>query len=266
MLFKRITSAVVLMLITIAAFLLGGPFLLIMLYFTSCVAFIELTRAMGVHARKAVCNEIEFVGLFGITAYYLIAYSCGFHVRLILPMIATMLALMVAYVLLFPKYHINQILATYFAMFYAPVMLSFIYFIRELEEGIFLVWLIVVVSWVCDTGAFAIGMGLGKHKLAPMLSPKKTIEGAIGGIVSATVVGVLFLNWFVEESWILLAIICIIGSILAQIGDLAASAIKRNYEIKDYGRLIPGHGGIMDRFDSVIFIAPIIYFILITYR
>ena len=107
-----------------------------------------------------------------------------------------------------------------------------------------------------------------KHKLAPVLSPKKSIEGAVGGVVGAAAAGALFGAYldsalFTENFVVLLAVVGGVGSVISQVGDLAASAIKRNHEIKDYGKLIPGHGGIMDRFDSVIFTAPITYFLII---
>ena len=105
--------------------------------------------------------------------------------------------------------------------------------------------------------------------MSPVLSPKKTIEGAVGGVLGAGLLG--FLYSLIAKQFVLtemnlglvFAVICMVGALLSIIGDLAASAIKRNYDIKDYGTLIPGHGGILDRFDSVIFIAPIIYYFLI---
>ncbi len=117
----------------------------------------------------------------------------------------------------------------------------------------------------CDTCAYCVGILIGKHKMAPKLSPKKSIEGSIGGVVGATVLGAVFGAVFAAQiklpSPVLgCAVICFVGAWISQLGDLAASAIKRNHEVKDYGRLIPGHGGILDRFDSVIFVAPAIYF------
>ena len=111
-------------------------------------------------------------------------------------------------------------------------------------------------------------MMIGKHKLAPVLSPKKSIEGAVGGVVGAAAAGALFGAYldnvlYMENFAFILAVVGGAGSVISQVGDLAASAIKRNHEIKDYGKLIPGHGGIMDRFDSVIFTAPITYFLII---
>jgi phosphatidate cytidylyltransferase len=107
-------------------------------------------------------------------------------------------------------------------------------------------------------------MLFGKHKMSPVLSPKKSVEGAVGGVVGAALLGALygmFVNTQMEDvnAIVIFAIICIVGALISMVGDLAASAIKRNHDIKDYGKLIPGHGGVMDRFDSVIFTAPMIY-------
>ena len=109
---------------------------------------------------------------------------------------------------------------------------------------------------------------IGKHKMAPRLSPKKSVEGAVGGVLGAALLTILY-AWIFQEQMklninymFMLAGISAIGAGISMIGDLAASAIKRNYDIKDYGKLIPGHGGILDRFDSVIFTAPCIYFLV----
>ena len=110
---------------------------------------------------------------------------------------------------------------------------------------------------------------MGKHKMAPVLSPKKSVEGGIGGVVGAALLGAIYaiaINRFAPAAnadALQYALICGIGGMISQVGDLAASAIKRNHDIKDYGKLIPGHGGILDRFDSVIITAPIIYYMAI---
>ena len=128
--------------------------------------------------------------------------------------------------------------------------------------------LIFVSSWGNDTCAYLVGRAIGKHKMSPILSPKKSIEGLIGGIVGAGILGVVFgliYNHFmqvVHSVWIF-ALIGAVCALPAVIGDLAASAIKRNNDIKDYGKLIPGHGGILDRFDSIIFTAPIMYYLIL---
>ena len=156
-------------------------------------------------------------------------------------------------------------MTAFFGIAYVAVCLSFIYQTRELPDGMFTVWLIVICSWGCDTMAYVFGRLFGKHKMAPVLSPKKSVEGAVGGVASAAVFGMIYaaiVGRFMINGGnkiLVFAMIGAVGALISMVGDLAASAIKRNHNIKDYGRLIPGHGGILDRFDSVIITAPIIY-------
>ena len=132
-----------------------------------------------------------------------------------------------------------------------------------------MVWMILISSWGCDTCAYVVGKLIGKKKIFPVLSPNKSLEGCIGGVAGAALLGGLYGHFFVEAALPeqtlagIIAFICAVGAVMSMVGDLAASAIKRNNNIKDYGKLIPGHGGIMDRFDSVIVTAPMIYFLTI---
>ena len=169
---------------------------------------------------------------------------------------------------IYPNYKDKEIMAAFFAFVYVGVMLSYVYLIRDMKHGLILVLLIFVSSWGNDTCAYLVGRAIGKHKMSPILSPKKSIEGLIGGIVGAGILGVVFgliYNHFMQVAhsvWIF-ALIGAVCALPAVIGDLAASAIKRNNDIKDYGKLIPGHGGILDRFDSIIFTAPIMYYLIL---
>lgn len=145
-------------------------------------------------------------------------------------------------------------------------MLSFIYLSREgFTQGSYLVWFVFLCSWGSDTCAYAVGVLIGKHKMTPRLSPKKSIEGAVGGVLGAALLFVLYthfaINKYTDASipLLLAAVLGAAGALVSMVGDLAASAVKRDHDIKDYGKLIPGHGGIMDRFDSVIIAAPLIY-------
>ena len=180
-----------------------------------------------------------------------------------------LILMMSVYVFAYPRYRTEEITGAFFGVVYVSVMLSCIYELRLIEDGVFLVWLIFISSWGCDTCAYCIGMLFGKHKMSPKLSPKKSVEGAVGGVAGAVLIGVLYglavgSRIKAEEGHLLpFAIICGAGALISMIGDLAASAVKRNHEIKDYGNLIPGHGGILDRFDSVIFIAPVIYYLAV---
>lgn len=210
-------------------------------------------------------TDLEFIGYLGIICYYAVMIFSKDKVWLLLTLFLVLIAFLALYVFTFPKYEARQIMSGFFCMIYGPIMLTFIYLTRELEFGIYLVWMIVISSWICDTMAYFSGVLLGKHKLAPVLSPKKSVEGAVGGIIGSAVVGALYGFFIVERQltnmhigW-MFAIIAAIGAAVSQVGDLAASGIKRNEGIKDYGNLIPGHGGIMDRFDSVIFVAPMVY-------
>ena len=180
--------------------------------------------------------------------------------------IAALMLLMTIYVFTFPKFTTEQITVAFFGIFYVGLMFSYLYQVRSMPDGKYLVWLIVLSSWGCDTCAYCAGMLLGKHKMAPKLSPKKTVEGAVGGVLGAALLGFLYGVYFeghmveLARPGVISAAACAIAAVISQIGDLAASAIKRNHGVKDYGHLIPGHGGILDRFDSMIFTAPAIYF------
>jgi len=267
MFITRCLSAAVLVVIALVTLIMGGPLLLITLYAISCIAYHELSKACKIHTEK-MCNGLEIVGYLGITAFYSMMYFSYEEILVIFWLVTFFIVNMFVYVFAFPKFDAKQVMNNFFAVFYAPVMFSFMYLIREAEDGIWLVFMVFVASWASDTFAYLVGMTIGKHKLAPVLSPKKSIEGSIGGIAGSALAGAIFGYIYSTyagkepEMIYLCAIIGAVGSIVSQIGDLAASAIKRNYEIKDYGKLIPGHGGIMDRFDSVIVTAPMIYFLI----
>lgn len=267
---ERTVSSVILVIIALATILPGGPVLALTLYLISNIAFLELTKACGIREGQKL-NGLEITGLFAIAAYYLLIYFAQTHTYFMITVILVLVALMMVYVFAFPKYTANQLMTTYFSMIYAPIMLSFVFLTRQLTYGAYLVWMIFISSWISDTCAYLVGVLFGKHKLVPHLSPKKTIEGAIGGIAGSALVGGLFGFFLLDKTMNvsqfgpILFVIGAIGSVVSQVGDLAASAIKRNHDIKDYGNLIPGHGGIMDRFDSVIFTAPMIYFLIILF-
>jgi phosphatidate cytidylyltransferase len=188
----------------------------------------------------------------------MMVFASDFYTTIII--IAAFLGLMTIYVLTFPRFRSEQVMAAFFSFLYAPVLMAYVYRARVLPYGIFMYALIFVCSSVCDTCALAAGMAFGKHKMAPVLSPKKSVEGAVGGFVGAALLGLLYAT-ILRQPQIPYTVICAAGSLISMVGDLAASAVKRDKGIKDYGFLIPGHGGILDRFDSMIFTAPVIYFL-----
>lgn len=187
----------------------------------------------------------------------------GFE-ELVMWLILTLMVLMACYVIAYPKYNSEQMTMLMFGLIYVTVMLSFVFKVRYVSNGILLVWFIYIGSWGSDTCAYCVGKLIGKHKMPSKLSPNKTIEGCVGGIAGAALIGFIFAMVFWGKGQMLwqLPIIGAVSAVISQIGDLTASAIKRNHNIKDYGNLIPGHGGILDRFDSVIFTAPIVFYLV----
>lgn len=261
----RLRSSIILMAITIIIMLLGDKVLFGALLVISLVGMMELYKILKI--------EKEALGIIGYLAaivYYGIILF-GLEKHLMLLFIGFLLLLMITYVVAYPRYSFEQVMTVFFGLFYVCIMLSYIYQVRILEGGAILVWLIFIGSWGSDTCAYSVGMLIGKHKIIPKLSPKKSVEGCIGGVIGAALLGFLYALALgsritgIDNPKLLFAIIGASASIISQVGDWAASAIKRNFDIKDYGNLIPGHGGILDRFDSVIFTAPIVYYLAVLF-
>ena len=259
----RLLSGILLVLIALVTIISGGDVLFATLLMLSFIGMTEIYRTLDISG-----TALGIAGYLAMAVYYgMIRFGRADLVTMLA--IVFLIVLMVIYVFTYPKYRSEQIMLAFFGLFYVAFMLSYVYQIRMLPQGAFLVWLVFLCSWGCDTCAYCVGMLFGKHKMAPKLSPKKSIEGAVGGVVGAALLGMLYalaMNRFAsgaEANVLQYAVICGVGGIISQVGDLAASAIKRNHDIKDYGNLIPGHGGILDRFDSVIFTAPIIYYMAV---
>ncbi|SEF45361.1 phosphatidate cytidylyltransferase [Caloramator fervidus] len=160
------------------------------------------------------------------------------------------------------EYNVISSALTCIGIVYIIVFFNMLIYVRMGTNGHKFIWLIYIIAWACDTLAYYSGSFLGKHKLCPEVSPKKTVEGSIGGIVGS-ILGVLIWCWLNNDlklNLLYMIILGILGGIISQIGDLSASLIKRYVGIKDYGNIMPGHGGILDRFDSILFIAPIVYY------
>lgn len=164
------------------------------------------------------------------------------------------------------KTNFVDIAITGFGIIYIIGFIMFIPLIYMSEHGKLLIWYLAISAWGTDTFAYLVGIKFGKHKLTPS-SPKKSIEGSIGGIVGSTLIAIIY-TYFINKicnagiSYLEITGIAVVLSVLSQIGDLAASSIKRYVDIKDFGKIIPGHGGMLDRIDSILFIAPFAYFLL----
>lgn len=260
--------------------ILGSWPLLLWNAFIGVVGYYEMARATGVLNKDQKCNIFIIVSWIATLGYYALWFFNVSVTYILLYILVYMTCIMTIFVFSFPKYNGQQVMNCFFAFVYAPIMTSFIWLAREFHSsfdtdrygiGFFAVWLICIAAWFSDMGAYFVGVFLGKHKIAPHLSPKKTIEGCVGGVFFAGLGGfilslVLYMRHIVNmDMRLVFTLICMAGSICGQVGDLAASGIKRHFGIKDYGKIIPGHGGVCDRFDSIIFTGPMIYLLTITF-
>jgi len=263
--FKRIMVAVV-----------GIPVLLALLYLApawALTAVVALLSAIAIY--EALCST-GFLKHSRITAYsILLAGLIPFWVAYDGRPLPALLGLFLYVVCMFcdamashKAVRLEEMGGAFFLSVFIPFFLSSFLRIRQMEAWRAYVLLPFVVAFLSDAFALFAGMAFGKHKLAPELSPKKTVEGAIGGLAGATVCavayGLLFEPLFGVTGvrlWAL-AVYGVVGSVLSQLGDLSFSYLKREYGIKDFGNILPGHGGVLDRFDSVIFCAPFIEIML----
>lgn len=262
MFWTRLASGVVLLAVIIGAFFAGNT---VMFVLAAVLSLIGLYEVYKVHS-----FEKTALGIGGYIAalIYIVCAWLNFEQSALCAIVAGLLILMCIYVFSFPKYKAAEAAFAAFGVVYVPVLMMFLYKVRSLEDGLYLIPLVFISAWGNDTCAYCVGMLIGKHKMSPKLSPKKSIEGFIGGVVGAALLGALY-GWFLTakgftaEPIALYALMCGAAGMFSVVGDLTASAIKRDFQIKDYGKLIPGHGGVMDRFDSILFTAPVIYFIAI---
>ncbi len=258
----RLVSGIILVVLAVLIVRAGGSILFAVNGAISMVGLFELYRVLKIEK-----TPLAAIGYLACAFYYGLIWFDG-HRYVTLLAIGTLMLLMSFYVFTFPRYKTDEITAAFFGVFYVGIMLSYLYQVRQMPDGSYLVWLVFFSSWGCDTCACKL---LGKHKMTPVLSPKKTIEGAIGGVLGSAVLGcgyaALLGHQMMElnNPYLACALACGVAAMISQVGDLAA-AIKRNHQVKDYGHLIPGHGGILDRFDSMIFTAPAIYLVITLLR
>lgn len=237
---------------------LGGYWLKGLVIALSVLGMYEFYKTVKVARMLPVVS----IGYILLASYYLT--NNDFKILSYIIIIGTFLLLCIP--VLNIKYTFIDSAITMLGFIYVGILFSFIYLVNKMNGGEYLVWLIFLASWLCDTVAYYTGRAFGKHKLCPKVSPKKTIEGSIGGIVGAAVAcGIFgyFITGYVEGialyNYIIIGLIC---GVFCQFGDLVASSIKRYAGIKDYSKLIPGHGGILDRFDSILFSGAVVFFYL----
>lgn len=264
---KRVSSA-----------LLGFPLVVIILTFGNKYIvdiFLAIIALLGMqeyfNAVQKECKPVRWVGYLSsvfIALIHIVPENISFITtsNILALIIPTLLLILFAQVIITNmKTNFKDIAYTLFGILYIITCISFIALLRGLESGKILVWYGIIASWGTDIFAYIIGKRFGKHKFSKV-SPKKSIEGCISGIIGAVIIAIIYtyaINsiYSLGYSYIYISIATIILSIIGQIGDFAASSIKRYVDVKDYSNLIPGHGGMLDRIDSLMFLAPFAYLI-----
>lgn len=247
----RTLTGIFLLIVIIGSTIQAGLLLYLLILFLSIVAVYEFYNAM--HRLEYKPNMLlgMFFAIVLITANYL-----GFN-RYEGNIIILFSAILMFILTFKDNLNINTVFLQVFTMIYIPLSFSRILLLAKSD----LVWLVYISAWGTDTFAYIAGSLFGKHKLAEKISPKKTIEGSIGGTLGTLLLTFIYAYFMKLDNYIALLLAGLIGSIVAQLGDLCASKFKRLSKTKDYGFVFLGHGGVLDRFDSVLFTAPFIYMI-----
>ena len=258
---QRIITAVIAMAVFIPLVVIGNWPFTIAIYVMATIGLFELLRMRGIKL-FSVAGILTWFALAvilmpsGVSArmYDLIGYT-----KIEFTFMAVLL-LLIYTVLVKNRYTFDHVAFSVLGALYVGI--GFYYLIETRHIGLEFVVYALIVIWMTDTGAYFVGRKFGKRKLWPDISPNKTIEGFVGGIIAAVISACIFQYFIpVTSSYIILIGVTIIASIIGQLGDLVESAIKRHYDVKDSGNLLPGHGGIMDRFDSLLFVLPLLHFL-----
>ena len=249
------------------------------LYFSHTLAFLVLIQLLAFVSTFEIlrCIQLDKRTAIAVPCYItaiLVPYLCRYPEKLShgrLEVIFFVFFLLAFYLLSAGVFYRGKVeisaIGTLIAMeIYVVFAVSSIILLRDIPYGQYVYLLVFISSWVTDTGAYFVGKSIGHHKLIPEVSPKKTIEGAVGGFVTGVIFLVIYgavigATTYATPQYLYLAVAGGIMSLVSMLGDLIASLVKRHYNIKDYGWLLPGHGGILDRFDSVFATAPFLFFL-----
>lgn len=254
----RILSGLIMLPLLVIVYF-GGPLLIIGAFLIGIIGVREFYGAFeNVKIKPSyIVANISILFLYGINLF-LRAYP-----EMYLMWLGAVVIMGMLYMFNITERKINDGFVTIIGIVYVIFFSFHVVLIDQSGSYNILIWLVFITAFGTDIFAYFTGYLIGKHKLCPNISPKKTIEGAIGGVIGSVALSAGFGFLFCKEYLIYCIVIGVIGSVMAQLGDLSASVIKRKLKIKDYGNLIPGHGGILDRFDSVLFTAPTIYYCII---
>ncbi len=269
---KRVLSALVLLPIVFCAINTGGLLFLSILTLSTLIGIFEFYRAFKIDNKLIkYINYIEVLIAFSSLAF--LNRHANVYVIIFVLMLAFMLFVMLVYVFTYPNLEISKLAFVFLSQLYILLPLfGFALIGTIIVEHSFYRWLVIVLAFGADTTAMLCGMMFGKRKLVPRLSPAKTVAGAVGSIIGTGVIVLVFAFVFdyfgikiIDGKTInilLMIFIGMVGSVFAQLGDLTGSAFKRQTGIKDFGNIIPGHGGILDRLDSILFVSVYVYIII----
>lgn len=255
---KRVLTAVIGLPLLFLILVLGNYVLFAAILIISSIGLIEYSNAVGRWLEEGI--NLIFMLLLGAV----VIITMKFNYYALITCLISLNFVIILFEIFSQNGNITRAIYTFFGLFYIPVSFGHLMLFETLNNGIYFLWLVFIIAFGTDTAAYFVGMKFGKTKLAEKISPKKTIAGAVGGVVAAALLSLGYgaiLNGFfgVNLNLIYYVIIGILGSVVGQCGDLTASMIKRKTGIKDFGKLLPGHGGILDRFDSILFVIPLVY-------
>lgn len=258
---RIISAAVGLVLLSIVMYFFNTPVLDVAVALLSAVAVHEFVHAAGLSEHKLLEAVCLIFGVAFSTVYFNIFSGITFLAELLFAGI-----LMIMLLFDHKELEVGKIAFAFMASSLVPRAFSMLLLYREYDKPVsyYLVGLSLCVAWLNDIFAYFSGYFFGKKKLCPEISPKKTVEGAIGGVAGDLILCLALTYAFsaaanLQVNWLSLCIFLPIGAVASIFGDLCASIVKRQYGIKDYGNIMPGHGGVMDRFDSWVFVAPLLY-------
>lgn len=259
---QRIITGVIAAALFIPFVIYGGAPFAVVISVLAIIGFYEILKMKGL-------SIFSVPGILGTLALLILVIPDEWSAKMLellqyeskLMIVYGIAALLLIYIVLVKnKMTFDEVGFILLSAFY--VGLGFHYFIETRFIGVEFVIFVLLVVWTTDSGAYFVGRKFGKHKLWPEISPKKTVEGFVGGIVIAVLFAIAMqLIYPFAQGWVQLILVTIVASIVGQMGDLVESAIKRHYGVKDSGNILPGHGGILDRFDSLLFVVPLLHFL-----
>lgn len=248
---KRVLSGLIGFLLLVFVIVKGGYLLKSSIYIIAIIGLREFYKAV----ENINIKPLYLIGYAGSTAVFL---TFILNMNLLYVVWATLILVALVSMVFYENIKLEDISITLMGILYIPFLLFHIIYLDKTKY----IWLIFTIAFGTDIFAYLVGNLIGKRKLSPNISPNKTIEGSIGGIMGSIILSLIYSKVFeLGNLWVII-IISLLGSIVAQLGDLTASKVKRQSGVKDYGFIMPGHGGVLDRFDSIVFTTPVVYYFI----